>query len=187
MPLTSAVGMNTERSTSTSPTTGPCSSFMAFSAAWRGFSFPSSRRREQSSTTTMASSTTMATASTRPKRVSVLMENPSSFITAKVEMSDTGMESIGMMTARQLCRNSRITIMTISVVSSSVTSRSSMDSVTKSVELRRTRQCTPSGKYSERLSSSVSTPFATSSALAPGSWYMPISAACLPLTRATCE
>ena len=62
-----------------------------------------------------------------------------SFITAKVAMSDTGMVSMGMMTARQLWRKSRMTIITMTVVSRRVTRRSSMDSVTKSVELSSTR------------------------------------------------
>ena len=72
----------------------------------------------------------MAMASTSPKSVSVLSENPISFITAKVAMSDTGMVSIGMITARQFWRKMRITIMTMSVVSTKVTITSSIDSRT---------------------------------------------------------
>ena len=134
MPLTKAVGINTDRSTSTSPITGHVSSSMAFSAAWRRESFPASTRREQSSTTTMASSTTMAIASTRPKSVRVLMVKPIIFITANVAMRLTGMVIMGMTTARQFCRNSRITIMTMRVVSTKVTSTSSIEAVTKSDE-----------------------------------------------------
>ena len=139
MPDMKAVGMNTDRRTSTSPTTGPCSSFMAFSAASFGDSFPLSMMREQSSTTTMASSTTIAIARTSPKRVRVLIVNPISFITAKVATSDTGMVIIGIMTARQFCRKSMMTSITISVVSRKVTRTSSMDALTKSVVSRITR------------------------------------------------
>ena len=77
----------------------------------------------------MASSTTMAMESTRPNNVSVLSEKPSSFITAKVAISDTGMVSMGIITARQLCRNTRITSITSRVVSTNVMARSSIDSV----------------------------------------------------------
>ena len=101
MPLTKAVGTNTDSSTSTSPTTGPVSSLMAFVAAALREMSPRSTSRLQSSTTTIASSTTMAMASTMPKSDSVLSENPMTFITAKVAMSDTGMVSMGMTTARQ--------------------------------------------------------------------------------------
>ena len=125
--------MNTDSNTSTSPTTGPVSSVMAFLAASRGDSTPSCTNRAQSSTTTMASSTTMAMASTRPNRVRVFMVKPNSFITANVAISDTGMVSIGIITALQLWRKNRITTITISVVSTKVTSTSSTDSVITSV------------------------------------------------------
>ena len=75
----------------------------------------------------------MAMASTRPNRVRVLMVKPNSFITANVAISDTGMVSIGIITARQLWRKNRITTITISVVSTKVTSTSSTDSVITSV------------------------------------------------------
>ncbi len=81
----------------------------------------------QSSTTTIASSTTMAMASTSPKSVRVLTVNPISFITAKVAIRDTGIVIIGMITARQFCRNMRITSITMSDVSRNVTSSSSID------------------------------------------------------------
>ena len=69
-------------------------------------------------------------ASTSPNSVRVLSENPSSFITANVAMSDTGMAIIGMMTARQLWRNSNITTITMRVVSTNVTSTSSIEALT---------------------------------------------------------
>ena len=133
IPLMNAVGMKTDNSTRTSPTTGPCNSTMAFSALWRGVSFPFWTSRAQSSTTTIASSTTIAMASTRPKSVSVLRENPSSFMTANVAISDTGIAIIGMITARQLWRNISITNITMRVVSTNVTKTSSIDAVTNDV------------------------------------------------------
>ena len=139
MPLTKAVGMNTDRSTSTSPTTGPVSSFMALMAACLRSIFPWSSRRLQSSTTTIASSTTMAMASTMPNSDRVLSVKPMIFITANVAIRLTGMVSIGMMTALQFCRNSRMTSMTIRDVSMNVTITSSIDAFTKSVVLSMTR------------------------------------------------
>ena len=59
----------------------------------------------------MASSTTMPMASTRPNSVSALSEKPSSSITAKVPIRDTGTATSGMIEARQVCRN-RITTST---------------------------------------------------------------------------
>ncbi len=165
-----AVGMNTDNKTRTSPTIGPWSSTIAFSAACRGVIFPSSTILAQSSTTTMASSTTIAMASTSPNRVRVLRVNPSSFITANVAISDTGIVIIGMITALQLCRNRRITNITISVVSANVTSTSSIDAETKLVVFISTRQLTPSGRYRSSSSSFCSTSFATARALASERW-----------------
>ncbi len=135
MPEINAVGINTAMSTNATPITGPCNSYMAFSAAWRGVCLPWSRMRAQFSTTIIASSTTIAMASTKPNSVSVLMVNPSNFITANVAMSDTGIVIIGMITARQFCRNSNITIITMIVVSSSVRSTSAIEASTNSVVL----------------------------------------------------
>ena len=58
------------------------------------------------------------------------MVNPITFITANVAMSDTGIVSMGMMTALQFCRKRRITMSTMSEVSMKVVSTSSMDAVT---------------------------------------------------------
>ncbi len=78
-------------------------------------------------------------ARTNPNRVRVLRVNPISFITAKVAINDTGIVIIGMITARQLWRNKRITSITINVVSKKVISTSSIEAETKSVVLRRIR------------------------------------------------
>ena len=86
-----------------------------------------SSRRVEFSTTTMASSTTMATASISPNSVSVLMEKPNKDMTASVPMSDTGIVMQGMTTARQFCRNRKMTRTTSRVVSRNVTITSSME------------------------------------------------------------
>ncbi len=130
----------------------------------------------------MASSTTIAIASTSPNRVKVFKENPINFITANVAISDTGIAIIGIMTALQLCKNSSITTITMSVVSANVTSTSSIEAVTNDVVSIITRYWTPSGKYCDSsLSLSFTLP-ATSRALAPGSCCTPIRPADFPDT-----
>ncbi len=110
------------------------------------------------------------------------MVNPMSFMTANVAMSDTGMVSMGIITARQFCRNMRITIITMSVVSTNVTATSSIEAVTNCDVSSTTEYFTPGGKYWLSLSSSFLAAFDTSSALAPGSCLIPSSAASLPET-----
>ena len=106
MPPIKVVGMNTAKSTNTTPTIGPVISLIAFSVICFMFtcsplSTASSSNRVTFSTTTIASSTTMAIANTKPNRVSVLMENPNKDMTAKVPINDTGMVMHGINTARQ--------------------------------------------------------------------------------------
>ena len=60
---------------------------MAFVVASTG-ECPSSSHRSTFSTTTMASSTTMPMASTNPNSDRLFSENPNTFITANVPMSD---------------------------------------------------------------------------------------------------
>ena len=52
------------------------------------------------STTMMASSTTRPVAKTRPNSVNKLIENPSTFMRAKVPIRDTGMVIAGIKVAR---------------------------------------------------------------------------------------
>ena len=47
----------------------------------------------------------MPIASTSPRSVSVLIENPSASITPNVPMIDTGIATIGISVVRRLCRN----------------------------------------------------------------------------------
>ena len=51
----------------------------------------------------------MPTASTRPNSDRLFSENPSAESTAKVPTSETGIATIGMIEARQVCRNRNTT------------------------------------------------------------------------------
>ena len=106
MPPINVVGMNTAKSTSTTPTIGPVISLIAFSVicfmfTCSPFASASSSNRVTFSTTTIASSTTMAMANTKPNKVSVLIENPNKAMMAKVPINDTGIVMQGISTARQ--------------------------------------------------------------------------------------
>ena len=89
--------------------------------------------RSTFSTTTIASSTTMPIASTNPNNVSVLIEYPSTYSTAKVPTTDTGTASNGMIEARQVCRNRITTSTTSKVASSNVVTTALIESRTKIV------------------------------------------------------
>ncbi len=133
MPPMNAIGTNTDARISAMLITGPDTSCIARTVASRG-DIPCSMWCSTASTTTIASSTTRPTARTRPKSDSVLMENPSSGKTANVPMSDTGTAAIGMIVARQFCRNRKTTMTTSAIASNSVITISLMPSVTGSVE-----------------------------------------------------
>ena len=75
----------------------------------------------------MASSTTMPMASTRPNSERLFSEKPSAASMAKVPISDTGMATIGMIDARQVCRNRMITTTTRITASSMVWITASTD------------------------------------------------------------
>ena len=85
--------------------------------------------RSTFSSTTIASSTTMPIASTMPNNVSVLIENPNSSIAASVPISETGTASIGMIVARQFCRNTNTTAKTSSIASASVVTTSRIETL----------------------------------------------------------
>ena len=121
-----AAGTNTADSTSAIAISAPPTSSMLLRAASRGES-PASMLRSTFSTTTIASSTTMPIASTRPNSDRLLSEKPNRLITKKVPTSEIGIATIGMMAARQVCRN-RITTSTTS------TSASTMVSMTASID-----------------------------------------------------
>ena len=69
------------------------------------------------SSTTMASSTTSPMASTSASSVSVLMVKPASAISAKLPMRLTGIVTSGMMEARTVRRNTKITSATSTTAS----------------------------------------------------------------------
>ena len=113
MPPMKATGRNTEERIRAMATTGPDTSFIAWSVAARG-AIPSSMWCSTASTTTMASSTTRPMASTRPNSDSVLIEKPSSGKTANVPISETGTAISGISVARQFCRKRKTTRITSS-------------------------------------------------------------------------
>jgi hypothetical protein len=82
----------------------------------------------------MASSTTKPMASTRASRVSRLIVNPRASMMAKVPISDSGIATTGMSTERGEPRKAKITSMTMTRASTSVTATSWMELFTKSVE-----------------------------------------------------
>ena len=113
------IGAYTAASVMVMAITGPTISRAPSSAA-RTDDSPSSTCRWMFSTTTMASSTTSPIASTIASKVSRLMEKPNASISAAVPISDSGMVTTGMMTARKVPRNRKITAITITTASTSV-------------------------------------------------------------------
>ena len=72
-------------------------------------------------------------ASTIANSVSVLMVKPATASTPKVPSSTTGTAIAGISVARQVCRNTNMTITTRMMASISVMTTSSIDSFTKAV------------------------------------------------------
>ncbi len=140
--------------------------------------------RSTFSTTTIASSTTMPIASTRPNRLSVLIEKPSRYSAAKVPTTDTGTAISGMIEARQVCRNRITTSTTRAMASSSVETTALIESRTKMVVSYTASYLTSAGKVFCMPSMVAMTLSRISSALAPGAWKMPMPTAFLP---SSCE
>jgi len=69
----------------------------------------------------------MPTASTSPNSDKLFSEKPSAASTAKVPTSETGIATIGMTEARQVCRNRMTTTTTRATASRMVTSTSCTD------------------------------------------------------------
>ena len=132
IPSRKAVGTKTAQSTRAIDSSAPPTSSMVAVAA-RCTEVSVRRWRSTFSTTTMASSTTMPTASTRPNSVSTFRVKPKAIITPKVPISETGMARIGMVAARQFCRNSSTTSTTRNTASPIVTASSCTLSATKRV------------------------------------------------------
>ncbi len=135
MPGMKLVGMNTPHSTSAIAISAPETSSIVLCAASSGDSPSSSISRSIFSTTTIASSTTIPIASTMPNSDRLLSEKPNAASTARLPSSDTGIAMIGMIAARQLCRNSSTTSATRISASTSVCSTASIDAEIYSVGL----------------------------------------------------
>src|SRR4051812_33589239 len=165
-------GTNTAVSTSPTATTGPATSSIALTVASRG-DIPSSTWCCTASTTTMASSTTIPTASTSPKSVRLLIEYPSTAMVANVPTMATGTAASGMTAARQLWRNTSITMATRMTASRSVLNTSLIDSLMNGVVSYTTAYSTPAGHPGCcRSSATLSfTRWAVSIAFVPVSWY----------------
>src|SRR6267142_2341979 len=124
--------MNTAHSTSAMEMMGRVTSPMAACAAACGFK-PCSILRSMFSTTTMASSTTIPVASTKPNKVSELIEKPASSSTASVPTIATGTATNGMTLARQVCRKTTTTSTTSKTASNNVCTTASMELRTNTV------------------------------------------------------
>ena len=83
------------------------------------------------SSTTMASSTTMPMVTTRPKSEMLFKLKPTTAITAKVPMMDTGTSIMGRTMAFQSCRKINTTRPTSPTASNMVVTTSVIDSRTK--------------------------------------------------------
>ncbi len=126
----------------------------------------------------------MPIASTRPNRLSVLIEKPSRYSAANVPTTDTGTAISGMIEARQVCRNRITTSTTSAIASSSVDTTALIESRTKIVVSYTASYFTSAGKVFCMASMLAMTWSRISSALAPGAWKMPMPTAFLP---SSCE
>ena len=134
VPGKNATGTNTASRTSDDASTAPVISRIASRAPSSGGMPFSWMKRAMFSMTTIASSTTSPVASVSPKSVSVLIENPSTFMRKNVPSSETGIVSAGISVVRQSCKNRKITRTTSPIAISSVMTTSLIDSRTKSLE-----------------------------------------------------
>ncbi len=111
-----ADGTNTAHSTSAIAISAePTSSMLLTAASWG--ERPAAMLRSTFSTTTIASSTTMPIASTSPNRDRLLSVKPKAVMKKKVPISETGIATIGIRAARQVCRNRTITSTTSRIAS----------------------------------------------------------------------
>ena len=186
MPANAATGMNTASSTSELATTALVISFIAAAAPANGSIRFSLTKRAMFSMTTIASSTTSPVASVSPNKVSVLIENPRTFINANVPISETGMVIAGMSVVRQLCKNKNTTAITSTIEIASVLSTSRIDSLTNGVASKPNLYVIPCGKCPCNRSIVELTSRATCSAFALGSVSTAMPIASAPLSRRSC-
>ena len=104
VPGKKAIGTKTEIKVAVVAKTAKNTCRVPTTAAASGFS-PSARFRCMFSTTTMASSTIKPVASTKAKRVRMLMEKPSSQIAATVPINATGIAAAGIKVGRSAPMN----------------------------------------------------------------------------------
>ncbi len=126
--------MNTAHSTSAIAISAAPTSSMLLMAASRGLR-PAAMLRSTFSTTTIASSTTMPIASTRPNRDRLLSVKPNNPMKKNVPMSETGMATMGISAARQVCRKTITTSTTRMIASPIVSSTALTDCWMNSVGL----------------------------------------------------
>ena len=129
----------------------------------------------------MASSTTMPMASVSASSVTLLMENPRKYITAKVATIDVGMARPGMIVARRFLRNRKMITITSPAAISSVSCASVIERRTKSDPSKATSSVTPAGSASWMRGSSAWMPSATSMRLDLDWRITPTATAAVPL------
>src|ERR1017187_2159051 len=181
VPGKNETGTNTAISTSDVAMTALVTSPMAREVASCGSECYMAMWRCTFSMTTIASSTTSPVASVMPKSVNELMEKPKSLIKANVPMSETGMVTAGMMVARQSSKKRKITTMTMTIASESVTSTSRIESPTTVVASNAMAYSSPGGKLLESSFKATLALASTSRALAFESCSTPMPLASRPM------
>ncbi len=136
--------------------------------------------RSTFSTTTIASSTSSPIDSATPNIVSVLIEKPNAASTPNVPRSTIGTAIVGISVARRSCRNTKITMNTRPIASSSVSTTSSIDVRTNGVVSSGYVGCSPGGKNGSSRFSVALIASTVSSALAPIASRIASPAAGLP-------
>ena len=131
----------------------------------------------------MASSTTKPMASTKASMVSVLTVNPNSAIKANVPIKHTGMVISGMMDARKVRRNTKITKATRTAASKMVWYTALMERSMNTELSLATRMSTPGGKFSLILGIMLRTAVLRSSGLAVALRITPKAIVSLPFKR----
>src|SRR5581483_4869385 len=130
VPGKNETGTNTEISTSDVAMTALVTSLIAREAALCGSQCSAAMWRCTFSITTMASSTTSPVASVMPNMVSALIEKSNILMKAKVPTSETGMETAGIIVARQSSKKRKMTAITMRMASPNVPTTSRIESPT---------------------------------------------------------
>ena len=131
----------------------------------------------------MASSTTSPIASTSASSVSKLIENPNNQSTAKVASRQMGTVTAGMMVARQLPKNRKMTRTTSAAASAKVTQTPLMALLMNSESSEPTEIVIPCGSEGLICSARSLAPSATAKVFAPDCRTMPMPSADSPLRR----